>query len=180
MSLPVRPLLALATAALLCHGPAFALTDAQFQPADASFRAALAGDADAVDAAARAFETLQRDDPGHPLPLAYGGAVETMRARSTMLPWKKLAHAEEGLASIDKGLALLTPAHDAERLHGVPTSLLVKFTAARTFLAMPAPMNRAARGRRLLEDVRTSPLLAATPAPFREAVARVALPEAAR
>lgn len=171
MSLPLRTLIAAAT---VWHASAFALTDAQFQPADASFRAALAGDADAVDAAARAFEALQRDDPGHPVPLAYGGAVEAMRARSTMLPWRKLAHAEEGLASIDKGLAQLTPAHDTERLHGVPTTLLVKFTAARTFLAMPASMNRAARGRRLLDDVRNSPLLAATPAPFRDAVAEAA------
>jgi hypothetical protein len=158
----------------LMHGAAHALTDAEFQPASQAFRAASAGDNGALDHAATAFAALQKAEPANPVPVAYGGALEAMRARTTMLPWRKMGHAEDGMAALDKALSMLTPAHDTERLNGTPPALLVKFTAANTFLAVPALMNRGARGRKLLDEVRAHPAFATAPAGFREAVARVA------
>jgi hypothetical protein len=93
-----------------------------------------------------------------------------MKAGTTMLPWKKMGYAEDGLALIDKSIALLTPAHDAPMQHGTPGTLEVKFIAANTFLALPGFMNRGARGAKLLGEVLASPLLAGSPLPFRGVV----------
>ena len=141
---PLRALSVAAAAALcLLHGTAQALSDSDFLSANRTFLAASAGDAHALDTAATTFEALRKAEPANPVPLAYAGALESMRARGTVLPWKKISHAEDGLAAIDKALAMLTPAHDTERVAGTPPALLVKFTAANTFLAMPPFMNRA-------------------------------------
>jgi hypothetical protein len=64
----------------------------------------------------------------------------------------------------------LTPAHDAQRIGGVPASLVVRFTAASTFSALPGMFNRGERGARLLDAVLKSPLLADAPLPFRASV----------
>ena len=93
-----------------------------------------------------------------------------MRAQTTLLPWRKMAYAEDGLAQLDKALALLAPAHEAVGQNQVPAVLDVKLVAANTFLALPRMMNRHDRGLKLLTEVRSSPLLASAPAPFREAV----------
>ncbi|MET0351372.1 MAG: hypothetical protein ABW067_16385 [Rhizobacter sp.] len=162
----------------LVHGAAFALTDAEFQPASQAFRAASAGDDTALDTATTAFDAMRKAEPANPVPVAYGGALEAMRARTTMLPWRKVGHAEDGMAALDKALAMLTPAHDTERLAGTSPALLVKFTAASTFLAVPALMNRGARGRRLLDEVQAHPAFPTASAGFREAVARAAAKQA--
>jgi hypothetical protein len=99
--------------------------------------------------------------------MAYAGASTALKATTTLLPWKKMGFAEDGMALIDKSIALLTPAHDAPLQHGTPGALEVKFIAANTFLAVPGFMNRSARGAKLLGDVLASPLLAASPLPFR-------------
>jgi hypothetical protein len=170
----LRPLAAASLALGLFHGSVHALTDAEFVPASQAFRATSSGGEGAIDAAAAAFSALQKAEPGHPVPLAYGGSLESMRARTTMLPWRKIGFAEDGMATIDKALMLLTPAHDAERLTGTPVTLLVKLTAANTFLAVPSFMNRGTRGRRLIGEVMAHPDFASCPAPFREAAGRLA------
>ncbi|MBX3607602.1 MAG: hypothetical protein KF788_20145 [Piscinibacter sp.] len=163
--------LALLTAAVLSaagvHDAALAAPEATFQAAYATFARASAGDSAAIDAAAEAFDALRRAEPANPVLLAYAGSALTMKARTTLMPWKKMGYAEDGLAQIDKALALLTPAHDAAVQHGVPGALEVRFVAASTFLAVPGFMNRAARGRRLLDDVLASPLFDRAPLPFR-------------
>lgn len=150
--------------------PAHAADAATFETAAALFQQAVAGDEDAVDGAARQFATLATAHPGDPVLLAYAGASTALRATTTMLPWKKMAFADEGLARIDKALSLITPAHDAPAHRGTPASLEARFVAANTFLGMPSLFNRHARGARLLEEVLSSPLLAASPLPFRGAV----------
>jgi hypothetical protein len=97
-----------------------------------------------------------------------------MKATTTFLPWKMMAHAEEGLAQIDKALALLTPAHNAPLQRGTPAVLEVKLVAANTFMAVPGFMNRKERGERLLKEVLTSPLLASAPAEFQASVQKAA------
>lgn len=167
-----RRTLCLATlaAALLAAGAAHAASEEQFAPAHALFMQASSGDHAAIEKAADAFEALLKAEPSNLVLMAYFGAATTMRATTTMLPWKKMNYAEDGMAAEDKALALLTPTHDAVVQHSTPGSLEVRFVAATTFLAVPGFMNRAARGAKLLNEVLTSPLLASAPLGFQGSV----------
>jgi hypothetical protein len=158
--------LVLATSPVTGH----AAPDAQFRPAFQLFNQASAGDKGAVDAAADAFDALLQAEPASPVLMAYSGASIAMKARTTVMPWKKIGFAEDGLATLDKALALLTPAHDAIGQHGTPASLETRFVAASTFLAVPDFMHRGARGSALLAEVLASPLFAQSPLPFQAAV----------
>lgn len=140
---------------------------AGFEAAFAQFQRAMAGDDDAIEGAAKQFGSLAAADPGDPVLLAYSGACTALQARAAVLPWKKMSFADEGLARLDKALALLTPAHDTSLHRGTATSLETRFVAASTFLGMPAMFNRRARGQRLLDEVLGSPQFAASPLPFR-------------
>jgi hypothetical protein len=157
-------------AILGASGQAIAASDAAFQSAFQEFASASAGDKSAVDKAADAFDALLKAEPANPVLMAYAGATTAMKASTTMLPMKKMAYAENGLALLDKSLAMLTPASDAPIQRGTPGSLEVRFVAANTFLAVPGFMNRGARGAKLLNDVLDSPLFASAPLPFRGAV----------
>ena len=175
-------LLALAAAALLAPlAPALAAgSDAAVATALAEFQRALGGQQSSIEPAAEQFAKLSKDEPGNPVLRAYAGAAAAMRASTTLLPWKKLSHAEDGLAQIDKALAQLTPAHDAPMYRHVPASLEVRFTAAGTFLAMPDMFNRRERGLKLLDEVAKSPLMASAPPPFQGVVWMRAGQEAAK
>lgn len=159
-----------ATAAVLLATAAHAVPDAQFQEAAALFTQAASGDKASIDKAAEAFTALLRTEPGNPVLMAYAGASTARLAGTTLLPWKKISYAEDGMAMIDKALAMLTPAHDAVVQHGTPGALEVRFVAANTFLAVPGFMNRGARGAKLLAEVLDSPLFAQAPLGFKGAV----------
>ncbi|MBC7957385.1 MAG: hypothetical protein H7Y33_16135 [Cytophagales bacterium] len=173
---PISPrrtvlLTALALSLSLPLGTAFAATtDAQFQSAFQTFQAAQKGDSAAVERAADQFHDLLKADPGQPMLMAYAGAATALKAKSSYLPWKKIGHAENGLAMIDKALALLQPTHDTAVLNRSPVSLQTRFTAASSFLAMPSFFNRGARGAKLLAEVQASPLLAQASPGFQGAV----------
>jgi hypothetical protein len=154
-------------AALLALQPTWAASEAAFEEAYQAFSRASEGDKSAVDRAADAFDTLLKAEPAHPVLMAYAGASMAMKSGNTLLPWKKMGFAEDGMALIDKALVLLTPAHDAPMQHGTPGTLEVKFVAANTFLAVPGFMNRGGRGAKLLAEVLNSPLLANSPLPFK-------------
>lgn len=161
--------------------PVLAAADpAAFAAAAADFMRANGGEAGAIESAVDQFTRLSQAEPADPVLRAYAGAATAMLARTTVLPWKKMGHAEDGLALIDKALAQLTPAHDAALYRGVPASLEARFVAAGTFLALPGMFNRQARGQKLLEDVTKSPLLDAAPLPFKGAVWLRAGQEAAK
>ena len=181
MSRPIRSLfvrhavvagvMALAAfASLVLAGPARAAADAPFQSAFQSFAQASAGDKSTIDPAAEAFETLLKAEPANPVLMAYAGASTALKAKNTSLPWKKMGFAEDGLAQLDKALAMLTPAHDAPIQRGTPGVLEVRFVAATTFLAVPPFMNRTERGAKLLGEVVASPLFEHAPLPFKGAV----------
>ena len=172
--------LALAAAALLAPLAASAGNEAAVAAALAEFHRALGGKQSAIEPAAEQFAKLSKDEPTNPVLRAYAGATAAMRSSTTLLPWKKLSHAEDGLALIDKALAQLTPAHDAPMYRHVPASLEVRFTAAGTFLAMPAMFNRHERGLKLLDEVAKSPLMASAPPPFQGVVWMRAGQEAAK
>ncbi|HEX7439279.1 MAG TPA: hypothetical protein VF319_04215 [Caldimonas sp.] len=160
----------LALAAAFATRSAQAAPDAAFQSAFQHFSSASAGDNAEVDPAADAFEALLKAEPANPVLMAYAGASISLKARTSVLPWKKMSYAEDGLALLDKSLALLTPASDAPIQRGTPGSLEVRFVAANTFLAVPDFMNRGARGAKLLSDVLESPLFAKAPLPFKGTV----------
>jgi hypothetical protein len=159
-----------ATWMALAAKPACAADASGFEAAFAAFQRAAAGDEGAIEPAVRQFASLAEADPVDPVMLAYSGAATALQARAAMLPWKKMSFADEGLARIDKALALLQPAHDTLLHRGTPASLEARFVAANTFLGMPAMFNRGARGRSLLEQVLQSSLLATSPLPFRGTV----------
>ncbi|MFI4932355.1 MAG: hypothetical protein ACHP83_19080 [Burkholderiales bacterium] len=159
-----------ATWMALAAKPACAADATSFEAAFAAFQRAAAGDEGAIDPAVKQFASLAEADPADPVMLAYSGAATALQARAAMLPWKKMSYADEGLARIDKALALLQPAHDTLLHRGTPASLEARFVAANTFIGMPAMFNRGARGRSLLEQVLQSPLLATSPLPFRGSV----------
>jgi len=172
-----KPLLlssALALSVLVGSPAALAVPENQFQPAFSAFVRAAEGDAAAIDQAVTAFAALRQGEPGNPVLLAYSGAATSLQATTTWLPWKKMAYAEDGLALLDKALALLGPSHSAVVQNGTPGVLDVKLVAANTFLAVPGFMNRKDKGLRLLGEVLASPLLATAPADFRAAVNKAA------
>ncbi len=151
-------------------GLALAASDAQFSPAFSQFQQASRGDQAAIEAAAESFSALLQTEPTNPVLMAYAGAATSMKATTTMLPWKKMGFAEDGLAQLDKALALLNTSHDAPMQHGTPGTLEVKFVAANTFLAVPGFMNRHDRGSKLLGEVLSSPLFASAPLGFKGSV----------
>ncbi len=158
-------------ASLVCLcATAHAVPDAQFQPAFQQFIQASAGDTAAIDGAAEAFSNLLKSDPTNPVLMAYAGSATAMKASTAMMPWKKMGYAEDGMAQLDKALAMLNASHDAPVQQGTPGVLEVKFVAANTFLAVPGFMNRKERGTKLLSDVLASPLFATAPVPFKGTV----------
>src|SRR5437870_4558223 len=128
-------LAAFAGATLLASGPACAgVPEPAYDAAFQQFQQAAAGsDTKAIEAAAEQFGQLAATDPADPVLLAYSGAATTMRATTTMLPWRKMGYAEDGLAQLDKALALLKPEHDAPLHRNVPATLETRLVAANTF-----------------------------------------------
>ncbi len=158
----------------------WAVPDAQFQVAFKPFMQANAGDNSAIEPAANAFTQLLKTEPTNPVLMAYTGSAVAMQANTTMLPWKKMGYAEDGLSQLDKSLSMLSAAHDAPVQNGTPGVLEVKFVAASTFLAVPGFMNRNERGRKLLGDVLSHSLFASAPVGFKGSVWMKAADEATK
>lgn len=151
--------------------PVFATPDlTAFNAAQARFQQARAGDKSATDTAVEHFERLLAAEPGSPLLHAYHGSAVSLKARDSLLPWRKLRFADEGLAEIDRALGSLTPAHDTEKFRGVPVSAETRLVAASTFIGMPGSFHRADAGRRLLGQVMAAPGFDSLPEGFRAAV----------
>ena len=117
----------------------------------------------AVEKAADAYARLLKAYPGHPLVMVYAGASTAMRAYTTLAPWKKMRYVEDGLAQIDKAVALLGPGYDLMLPNGMPVALETRFTAAKAQLDLPSFFNRRTRGKRLLDEVLASPQFPTAP-----------------
>lgn len=179
LSIPRRAVLAAALSLTLSCAVAAGAEDGVRAASD-HFSRAVAGESSAIEPAAQAWQLQVAARPEDPLARAYLGAATTMRATTSWLPWRKIAHVEDGLAQIDKALALLAAAHDQARPGLAPVSLETRLVAANTFLALPAMFNRAARGQRLLEEMRAHPAFEGSPLSFRAQVWMAAGEEAAR
>lgn len=176
LTLPAVVILAtLATAT-----PAWSADATAYAPAEALFQQAREGHQDAIEGAAKLWQQQATAHPSDPLAKAYAGAATALQATTTMLPWRKMGYAEDGLALIDKALAMLGTAHDTELYRGVPVSLETRFVAANTFLGLPGMFNRGARGAKLLDEVLKNPLMGRTPMGFQAAVWMTAAQEAAK
>jgi hypothetical protein len=176
-SIRTYPVLLLMLASIACGAllawPAAASAQvplAAFESAFNRMQQAGRGNASAIDDAVDQFTTLVNLQPGDPVLRAYLGAATAMRAATTMLPWKKIGFAEDGLAQIDKALSLLGSGHDAPAYRGVPAALEVRLVSATTFLRLPGFFNRGERGRKLLGEVLASPLFDSAPLGFRASV----------
>lgn len=155
---------------LFMVGPSYAVTDAQFNEANQAFQRAGAGDKSAVSDAVDKFDQLLKSEPTNPILVVYLGAATSMQARTTILPWKKISFAEDGMALEDKALVMLTQDHDTQLQNGVPISLSVRYVTANTFLSVPGFFNRGARGEKLLNEVLESPMFEKAPLHFQGGV----------
>lgn len=149
---------------------AWAVPDAQFVPLFEQFEVINNGDTSKLEKVAEGFAALLKSEPTNPVLMAYTGTTTAMKSNTTMLPWKKMSYAEDGMAMLDKALAMLTPEHDKAIQHDTPGSLEVKLLAAKTFLNVPGFMNKGPRGTKLVNELIHSPLLAASPAGFQGVV----------
>lgn len=158
------------TAATLLIASAHALPDAQFIPVWDQFEIINNGDNSNLDKVSDDFAALLRQEPTNPVLMAYTGTTMAMKSTTTMLPWKKMSYAEDGMAMLDKALAMLTPAHEAVIQHGTPGTLEVKLLAAKTFLGVPGFMNKGPRGAKLVSELIASPTLTSAPVDFQGVV----------
>jgi hypothetical protein len=166
----LAPMLCALGLCLATTGTPAALPEPALQEAIREFNKALSGKPQAIEASLKQFEALLQQEPTHPLALAYAGAATSLKARDAWMPWKKMSHAEDGLALIDKALSLLGSEHD-EALHlGTPLALQTRFVAATTFLSLPDLFKRGPRGQQLLQDVMAAPAFGRSPAGFQGAV----------
>jgi hypothetical protein len=181
LALALPTVLSIASAALIVVSPPAAaqtgasegaslLADPEVATALARFDQAGPDNHAAIEDAAERLSKLSTAQPANPVLRAYAGAAVSMRALTTMLPWRKMSLTEDGLAQVDKALAQLGPAHEAPLYRGVPAVLETRFIAAATFLNLPAMFNRSERGRKQLDEVLKHPLFDGTPAPFKAVV----------
>lgn len=173
-----RRLLALVGAlltALIANAPlgvahAQAPADPAVEAAIQRFRAGAEADGDAAARNASELQQLSARLPADPRVMAYAGAATARLARHTLWPWKKMRHAEDGLALLDKALALIRPAHEQAPPGAAAPALEARLVAASTFVALPGMFQRAARGEKLLAELLGQPALEQQPAGFRSAV----------
>ncbi|WP_286507908.1 hypothetical protein [Variovorax davisae] len=149
---------ALTIIALTLARPGMAYTEAEYEDASRALRAVYAGDNAAIPVALDKFKALSPAGSADPLVMVNVGAATSLQSRATILPWKKISYAEDGMAIQDKAIALLTPAHDASLYKGTPVSLHVRLVAASTFLSVPRFFNREAQGGKILNGIMDSPL----------------------
>ncbi len=85
--------------------PVFALpSEAMIQ----RYNQAAQGDEKLVEPLYADLEKLIAQEGATALSLVYLGSTRTLMGRDAFLPWKKMRYSEEGLATIEKGLSLLT------------------------------------------------------------------------
>jgi hypothetical protein len=166
-----------ATATLFAAAPhphALASTDTDFRTARETFNAARAGKV-ASSQVVTQFSALLERDPANPLLAAYRAAAVVMQARDAWLPWNKMKYLDDGLADMDRALAMLKPQHERTDASGVPVASTVRLVAANSFIAVPSFANRGAEGRRLVRSLIASDGFTSTPAAFRIAALELAI-----
>ena len=151
-----------------------ASTDASFAAALSQFNRARQGDSGQIEPAITAFQAAPANPQHQPLYAAYLGSAQALKGKAAWMPWSKMKYTEQGLDQIDQALASLRSEHDRVLIHGVPVGMTARLVAAATFVAVPDGLfHRREAGRRLLAELRRSPVLATTPDAFRIELAAV-------
>ncbi|WP_444896589.1 hypothetical protein [Microbulbifer sp. SSSA005] len=138
-----------------------AAQDAQIE--DLYQKAAAQGGA-AIEESYEAFKALQKDNPSDPIALFYLGASETLMAKESWLPWRKVSYAENGIARMDKALTIIEEMDNPGRSsQGMPQDLLLKGIAATTFTKVPKFFNSFDRGFELYYELMGDPRIGYMP-----------------
>ncbi|WP_024914080.1 hypothetical protein [Chania multitudinisentens] len=127
------------------------------------YESAVEGDATATKQLFESLSKLYQTTPDSALLNMLLGSVETMMARDTWLPWRKLKYAEAGMSRMDKAIALLQPEDEISTFADTPVSLWVKTTAGCTFIEMPEMFNRFDSGYQLLTEMLDSDIVKSLP-----------------
>ncbi|ENM3917597.1 hypothetical protein DDN19_001884 [Vibrio cholerae] len=149
--------------------PVFALpSEAMIQ----RYNQAAQGDEKLVEPLYSDLEKLVAQEGATALSLVYLGSTRTLMGRDAFLPWKKMRYSEEGLATIEKGLSLLSSqatqssehtASSEEIRNGLPVQMLAMAAAAATYTAMPDMFNYFERGYDLYLNLLADPQFQAQP-----------------
>ncbi|EEY99542.1 conserved hypothetical protein [Vibrio sp. RC586] len=146
------------------------------------YNQAAQGDEKLVEPLYADLEKLAKQEGAMPLTLVYLGSTRTLMGRDAFLPWKKMRYSEEGLATIEKGLSLLSDdaANSQERRNGLPTQMLAIAVAAATYTAMPDMFNHFERGYDLYLNLLADPTFQAQPFAATAWIYRLAIAAALR
>ncbi|WP_444916015.1 hypothetical protein [Microbulbifer sp. TRSA007] len=118
----------------------------------------------AIEDSYEAFKILQKDNPSDPIVLFYLGASETLMAKESWLPWRKVSYAENGIARMDKALTIIEEMDNPGRSsQGMPQDLLLKGIAATTFTKVPKFFNSFDRGFELYHELMGDPRMGYMP-----------------
>ncbi|WP_445358717.1 hypothetical protein [Microbulbifer sp. ANSA005] len=118
----------------------------------------------AIEESYEAFKALQKDNPSDPIALFYLGASETLMAKESWLPWRKVSYAENGIARMDKALTIIEEMDNPGRSsQGMPQDLLLKGIAATTFTKVPKFFNSFDRGFELYHELMGDPRMGYMP-----------------
>ncbi|WP_444942239.1 hypothetical protein ACJJI3_09350 [Microbulbifer sp. ZKSA004] len=139
----------------------FAAQDAKMEDL---YQKAAAQGGTAIEESYEAFKTLQKDNPSDPIVLFYLGASETLMAKESWLPWRKVSYAENGIARMDKALTIIEEMDNPGRSsQGMPQDLLLKGIAATTFTKVPKFFNSFDRGFELYHELMGDPRIGYMP-----------------
>ncbi|MDB1124052.1 hypothetical protein [Vibrio algarum] len=116
----------------------------------AQYNQAAQGDESQVEIVYQQLQSGMKRDGADALSLVYLGSTQTLMGRDAFMPWNKMKYTEQGLATITKGLDLLstenTPTNEQLRIQGIPESILTRAIAASTFTSLPEMFNHFERG----------------------------------
>jgi len=114
------------------------------------YNQAASGDEELVTPVVDSLTQLIDQQGAEPLTLVYLGSGQTLQGRDAFWPWTQMKLVEKGLATIDKGLNLLstqtTPVAEQEIIMGLPDSYLARAIAATTYSQLPDMFNHFERG----------------------------------
>ena len=116
----------------------------------ANYSQAVDGDKDMVELVHEQLSALIKQQGARPLSMVYLGSTQTLQGRDAFLPWNKMKLTEQGLATIGKGIGLLTTLpkniNQQVRIQGLPEGLLAQAMAAVTYTSLPDMFNHFERG----------------------------------
>ncbi|WP_047044187.1 hypothetical protein [Vibrio mexicanus] len=132
------------------------------------YNQAAMGDEDQVEFVIEKLKSQMDSQGADALSMVYLGSTQTMMGRDAYMPWNKMKYTEQGLATIAKGLSLISEGslvNDQEVRQGLPASHLATAIAASTYTSLPDMFNHFERGYDLFLDLLADPEFQQQPFP---------------